>query len=297
MNGLIEVEDLTVRFGDTVAVDGLSFRLEPGRIHGLLGRNGSGKTTLLSVLGAFRRPDAGRVTLDGVPVFERAEAVHRICFIRGHGDTVVNDWPDDRVVHALGFAAITRPGWDQPYAERLLDRFDVDPQARVGELSKGRRAALGITLGLASRAPVTLFDESYLGMDAPSRYAFHHALLEDFAETGRTFVLSTHHIEEVAPLLEEVLVIDRGRLLLQATTDDLREQGATVTGPAERVDAFVASHRVLDERRLGPTKAVTVFGTVSTEQRAAAVAAGLEIGPVPLQDLFVHLTEATKETR
>lgn len=295
MTRTIEARDLTIRYGEVTAVDSMSFRLEGGRIHGLLGRNGSGKTSLLSVLAAFRRATGGAVTVDGRPVFENPEAVRDICFIRGAGDTVTSDWPADRVKDALAFAATLRANWDAAFADELVDRFQLPRDTRLAQLSRGQRSALGITLGLASRAPVTIFDESYLGMDAPSRYAFYDLLLADFAAHPRTFVISTHLIEEVARLFEQVLIIDRGRLLLQSDSDDLRERGATVTGPAGEVDRFAADLEVLSTRQLGPTKSATVFGALTGEARRRATAAGLEIGPVALQDLFVHLTEPARE--
>ena len=294
MSHTIEARGVTVRYGQTTAVDDLSFRLEGGKIHGLLGRNGSGKTSLLSVLAAFRRATSGTITVDGQPVFENPDVVGDICFIRGAGDTVVNDWPEDRVKHALKFAEIVRPAWDAAFAAELVDRFELPLGTRVGDLSQGQRSALGITLGLASRAPITIFDESYLGLDAPSRYAFYDLLLADFAAHPRTFVISTHLIEEVARLFEQVLIIDRGRLLLQGDADEVRARGASVTGPAPEVDRFTSGLEVLNAKQLGPTKSATVFGHLTEDDHRRATRAGLEVGPVPLQDLFVHLTEPNR---
>jgi ABC-2 type transport system ATP-binding protein len=287
----IELRDLTLRYGSTSALDRMSLLLDGPAIHGLLGRNGSGKTSLLSLVAAFRRPTAGEVLLDGQPVFENPEATRRICFIRGTGDTVEHDWPGDKVKHALGLAAELRDGWDAEYAARLVDRFALPTSRRVPELSRGQRSALGVILGLASRAPVTIFDESYLGLDAPSRYAFYDELLAEHMERPRTFVISTHLIEEVAPLFEQVTIIDAGRLVLQAPADDLRERGAAITGPAEAVSAFTRDLDVLATKQLGPTRSDTVYGEVDDAVRREAIDAGLELGPVPLQDLFVHLTD------
>ena len=108
------------------------------------------------------------------------------------GDTVEHDWPGDRVKDALALAAELRPDWDADYAEKLVDRFALPPKKRLGQLSSGQRSALGITLGLASRSPLTMLDESYLGMDAPSRYAFYDELLADF---GGHRVVSTVFVE------------------------------------------------------------------------------------------------------
>ncbi len=293
MTGELELQDVTVRYGDTVAVDGLTATLGDGQIHGLLGRNGSGKTSLLSVAAGFRRASGGEVLLDGQQVFENPGAVRRMCCIRGAGDTVEHDWPGDKVTHALELAATLRPRWDRGWADRLTQRFNLPLRTRLGELSRGQRAALGVVLGLASRAPVTIFDETYLGMDAPSRYAFYEELLADQVEHPRTFILSTHHIEEVASLFETVLIIDDGRLMVHEEADALRARGAAVTGPAEAVDAFTADLDVLATTRLGPTRSDTVYGELDDHHRRDARERGLQLDPVPLQDLFVHLTEAT----
>lgn len=110
-------------------------------------------------------------------------------------------------------------------------------------------------------------------------------------------MISTHLIEEVAALFEEVLIIDEGRLVLHGSADDLRERGAAITGPADKVDRFVADLTVLNDKQLGPTKSVTVYGTLDHDHRQEARATGLEVGPVVLQDLFVHLTEPTRRPR
>jgi ABC-2 type transport system ATP-binding protein len=288
----IELDGVRLDYGDTRALDGVSVRLDGGKIYGLLGRNGAGKSSLLGLLAAFRRPTAGEVRVGGRPVFERPEVVSRICLIRETGDTVDGGEP---VGEALAFAARHRPTWDADYAERLVDRFELPLGTHIGKLSRGKQCALGITLGLATRAPLTMFDESYLGMDAPSRYAFYDELLSDYMAHPRTVVVSTHLIEEVSSLFEEVLILDRGRLLVHEQADTLRSRGVTVTGPAGRVDRFVADlgpgATVLGTQELGPTRSTAVYGDLDDGRRAAARTAGLELGPISLQDLFVHLTE------
>lgn len=284
----IHLRDLTLRYGRTTALDRLSLTLQGGKIYGLIGRNGSGKTSLLSVLAAFRRATGGEVLVGGENPYENERLTRQICLIRESGDVL-----DYRVRRVLDFARRLRPGWDQEYADRLVDRFRLPLRKRPQQLSRGQRSALGCALGLASRAPLTMFDEAYLGMDAPSRYAFYEELITDYAAHPRTIILSTHLIEEFGSLFEEVVMIDHGTLVLHEETDALRTRGAAVTGPAELVDSFVAAATgmtVLGERRLGGTKAVTVFGSFSDQQRHRAQTAGLQLEPVALQDLFVHLT-------
>jgi ABC-2 type transport system ATP-binding protein len=293
----VRIEDLTVRFDEAPALDGLDLRLAPGKIHGLLGRNGSGKSTLAAVLAGFRRPSGGSVLIQGGDLgaprepYEDAVVTSRICLIRESGDLVQSA----QVRHVLGLARNLRPYWDEDLAGELLDKFEVPERKKVQKLSRGKKSALGVVLGLASRAPLTIFDESYLGMDVPSRNMFYDALLADYAEVPRTIVLSTHLVSEVSALLEEVVILDRGRLVTQAPVDSLRGRGASIVGPAAAVDGLTAGLTVLAEQKLGGTKSTTVLGDLDDGLLAKAQDAGLEIGPVGLQDLFVHLTEPTPQ--
>lgn len=295
MTPTIEVRGLHLRYGREPALEDVTFELPGDRIYGLLGRNGSGKTTLLSVLAGFRRPTAGTVRLGGEDTFEHPRVMREIAFI-GSGDRAAgSDTETERVRDKIRLAAQLRPSWDAGFADDLLRRFELSPRKRVTALSRGKLAALGVVIGLASRAPVTLFDEAHLGMDAPSRYAFYDLLLEDYATHPRTVIISTHHIDEVARLFEAVVILDRGRLLLHEDTDVLRAQGVALTGPADVVDRTVADLVPLSEQRLGGTKAVIVWGPDTNGIRERARAAGLELGPVPLQDLFVHMTAQPQE--
>jgi ABC-2 type transport system ATP-binding protein len=291
----VRTENLTVAFAGVPALDGLDLRLAPDKIHGLLGRNGSGKSTLAAVLAGFRQPDGGRVLIEGdelgaLPPYEDAVVTSRICLIRESGD-LVDSAP---VKHVLGLASSLRPYWNEDLAGELLDKFEVPTKKKVQKLSRGKKSALGVVLGLASRAPLTIFDESYLGMDVPSRNLFYDALLADYTEVPRTIILSTHLVSEVSALLEEVVILDNGRLVTQSPVDSLRGRGASIVGPAAAVDVLTADLTVLAEQRLGGTKSSTVLGDLDDSLLAKAHSAGLEIGPVGLQELFVHLTGTTR---
>jgi ABC-2 type transport system ATP-binding protein len=285
---VVEVDQLTLRYHDVTALDEVSCTLTGGKIYGLLGRNGSGKTSLLSVLAGYREHTDGQVRIGGLPVFDNAEVTSRVCLVRGSGDATQNSL---KVADVLEFAAILRASWDSDYAAELVELFSLPLNKTVGSLSHGRRSALGIVIGLASRTPLTMFDESYLGLDAPTRYKFYDAVLAEAMAQPRTIILSTHLIEEVSALFEEVLILDDGKLVLHEEAETLRASGCAVTGDAEVVDRFVDGLRVLGEKRLGRTKSAMVYGDLDAEQRAGASAAGLDLGPLALQDLFVHLTE------
>lgn len=282
----VEVRDLSVHHGDTRAVDHASFTLPAGSITGLLGRNGAGKTTLLSTVASLRRPTAGEVLVDGQDPFENEPLMERICLVRESGDLM----PDERITTNLAYVASARPTWDDDVAGRLLDAFEIRPRTRPRQLSRGARSALGAVVGISSRAPLTMLDEVYLGMDAPTRYRFYDLLLEDYVEHPRTIVLSSHLISEIERFLEHVVILHEGRELLTGSADELRARGLTLTGPAAQVDAAAAGMTVLSERHLGPTKQTTVLDPRDGARVAELAPAGVETGPVDLQDLFVHLT-------
>ncbi len=306
------LDDVVVRYGSrsevvggstrvrreaTTALDGVTLAIRPGVITGVLGRNGAGKSTLLSLLAAFARPTSGTVSVgpEGAEEdpWENAWVTSNVQLVRESGDLI----DDEKLSESLRYYADLRPHWDAGLAVRLLDRFEISTRTKPGALSRGKRSAVGATIGLATRAPLTIFDEVYLGMDAPTRYAFYSEVLADYAEHPRTILLSSHLVEEVERLFEDVVVLDRGRVLLAEPVEDMRARGYSLTGPAAAVAELTGARRVLHEQRLGSTVQVTLEGALGADERAAARAAGVEIGTVPVQDLFVHLTEPRKADR
>jgi ABC-2 type transport system ATP-binding protein len=239
MTTSVAVQNLSIHFEDTRAVDDVSFSIPGGTICGLLGRNGAGKSTLLSALAAFREPTSGEIRIGGLDPYEHPLAVADICLIREGGDFIGSM----KVDAALALVGDLRPTWDRAYADRLVDRFELPRRKKVDALSRGMRSALAVSVGLASRASLTMFDEPHLGMDAAARYAFYDELLADYLAHPRTILLSTHLIDEVASILEDVIIIDHGRLLLHEPVAELSGRGAEIIGSVAAVDAFTREAR------------------------------------------------------
>jgi ABC-2 type transport system ATP-binding protein len=278
----VRAEHLTCRYGHHTVLDDVNFDLTAGSITGLLGRNGSGKTTLMRLMAAQEFATAGRVEVFGRWPMENRDVQRRVALIRE--DQV---YPDIRVRHAVAAAGWCYPNWDDRLAAELLAGFDLPPSRPIKKLSRGMRSAVGIVIGLASRADLTLLDEPYAGLDPVSRRVFYDQLLADYAEHPRTILLSTHLVDEVADLLEHVLVIDRGRITLDASADQLRGSAATVSGPRQAAAAFTAGRVVWQASSLGAHARSTVAGPLSDTDRSGARAAGLAVEPVSLQQLLV----------
>ena len=287
MSHVVHVEGLTKHYGSVTALDDVSFSVTRNSIVGLLGRNGAGKTTLLQILSAQGFETSGRVEVFGEHPYENDRVLSQICFIKES-----QKYPDGFTVrHVLDAARLMYRGWDHPFAQSLLADFDLPAGRGVKKLSRGMLSALGVIVGLASRAPLTFFDEPYLGLDAVARHLFYDRLLQDYADNPRTIVLSTHLIDEVADLLEHVLLIDRGRLVVDQDADSLRQRAVTVTGPSDNVARFTAAHELLHREDLGTAFArVTVAGTLEPGDRAKADELGLGLEPVSLQQLVVLTT-------
>jgi len=290
MSAVIEVRSLSKSYGGergarVRAVDDANFSLEENRIHGLLGRNGAGKTTLMQLITGQEFATSGEIRVFGASPVENARVLSGVCFIKES-----QRYPDDfRVKHVLGTAPHFFANWDAAFAAELIERFRVPVNRRMKKLSRGQLSAVGVIVGLASRAPLTFFDEPYLGLDAVARQLFYDTLLADFSEHPRTIVLSTHLIDEVSNLLEHVIVIDEGRIIIDADAEDLRGSAVDVVGPRAAVDAFVEGREVLHRTGLGGLASATI-ARLDEAERIAARDAGLELAPVSLQQLVVRTT-------
>ncbi|PPF26564.1 ABC transporter ATP-binding protein [Rathayibacter tritici] len=285
MSAVIEVHDLSKHYGRMRAVDGIGFELEENRIHGLLGRNGAGKTTLMSLLTGQEFPSGGEIRIFGQKPLENASVLSRTCFIKES-----QKYPDDFTVkHVLRSAPWFFDGWDEAFARELVEDFRLPIDRKTKKLSRGQLSAIGVIVGLASHAPLTFFDEPYLGLDAVARQIFYDRLLQDFAEHPRTVVLSTHLIDEVSNLLEHVLVVDQGRLVVDSDAEELRGAAATVTGPRQAVESFTANREVIGRSTLG-SRASATLPRLDALGRDQARRHGLDLEPVPLQQLVVQLT-------
>ncbi|MFI2563334.1 ABC transporter ATP-binding protein [Paenarthrobacter sp. NPDC018779] len=285
---VVEARNLNKRYKDLNALDNVDLKLTSNRIYGLLGRNGAGKTTLMSILTAQAFATSGQALVFGASAYENDAVLSRLCFIRES-----QKYPDDfQPRHAFRSAALFYKNWDQDFADRLAEDFQLPVKRRIKKLSRGQLSAVGVIIGLASRAELTFFDEPYLGLDAVARQLFYDRLVEDYAEHPRTIILSSHLIDEVANLLEHVVVIDRGRIIMDADAEDIRGSAVTVSGSADKVDSFLAGRRILHRETLGSLASVTVDEALDARERAEAQELGLELAPVSLQQLVVRKTMA-----
>ena len=283
MTPTIAATALGRRYRDQVALDSVSLSVQPGTVTGLLGRNGAGKTTLMRIITGHEFPTSGDIAVFGENPAENDSVLRRTIFVREE-----QSYPDLRVETAIRVASWFYPNWDGELAAQLLTDFVLPRRRRIRKLSRGMRSAVGIVIGLASRAELTLFDEPYAGLDPVARQLFYDRLLSEIAEHPRTVVLSTHLVDEAADLLEHIVMLDQGKVVLDAAADDVRGKAITVSGRAGVVDEFVAGRAIWHRQRLGARAAVTVPGPFDDVAQARARAMHLSLEPLSLQQLLVH---------
>ena len=226
---------------------------------------------------------AGSVRIFGASPVENDATLRRMVFVRED-----QSFPDFKVRDALRAASMFYPKWSGERAESLLRDFDLPPRRAIKKLSRGMRSALGIVIGLAAQAEITLFDEPYAGLDAVARRMFYDRLLASYADNPSTVILSTHLIDEVADLLERVVMIDHGRIVLDAVTDDVRGSATTVSGPFAAVEEFVAGRHTWDRRRVASQESVVVAGALDDADWSRARELHLSLESLSLQQVMVH---------
>ena len=281
---LIEAVELKKRYGSHVAVDNVSFNIGAGRIVGLVGPNGAGKTSILrAVLGLASYEGHLRV-LGLNPLHARAALMRDACFIADVA--VMPSWL--RVDQAVEFVAGVHPRFRRDRALALMAKSQIKPECRLRELSKGMKTQVHLALTMAVDAKLLVLDEPTIGLDLLARRSFYDALLNDYMDESRTILITTHQVEEIENLLTDVLLIDKGKIVLNESLEGLAARFSAVAVSADRLDAARALHPFHERRALGKKilyfdnadrDALAAFGEVQSPSVADVFVAKLSDGP------------------
>ena len=277
MATLIEAQGLRKRYGATTALDGVSFKVEPGRIVGLIGPNGAGKTTALKAVLGLARCEGSLKVLGLDPYHDRDQLTERVSFIADVA--VLPRWL--RVQQAVDFVAGVHPRFRPERCQNFLERTSIKRTSRIRELSKGMITQLHLALVMAIDAQLLVLDEPTLGLDILSRKQFYDNLLSDYMDGERTILVTTHQVEEIENILTDLLFIDRGRLVLDLPMDDI---------PVHYAQLLVAPDKAAAARALKPLSERQLLGhqvfLYENADRAALAALG-EVRQPSIADLFV----------
>ena len=219
MSAIIEDRGLSKNYGKTRALDGASFSIEEGRIVGLIGPNGAGKTTALKAILGLTSFSGELKVLGLDPYRQRNQLMQEVCFVADVA--ILPRWL--KVSNAVDFMDEIHPKFDRSRALDFLYRTDVSPAKKVGQLSKGMVTQLHLALIMAIDARLLVLDEPTLGLDILYRKDFYRALLSDYIDEKRTILVTTHQVEEIEHILTDLLFINKGRIVLDATMEAVAE--------------------------------------------------------------------------
>jgi ABC-2 type transport system ATP-binding protein len=283
----IEVRQVTKSFDKKMILNGIGLTIEPNKIYGLLGRNGAGKSTLLNLLVNRIPADTGEIRLDNKVIRDNDEQLSKMFLM-----SEVNLYPKNlKVRDIFKWTKNFYGDFDDELAQDLSEKFGLQTNIIFNKLSTGYRTIMKLIVALAVPVEYVFLDEPVLGLDAGHREIFYNALVETYAENPRTFVISTHLIEEVANLIEHVLVIDQGRLIVDDEAEKILGEAYVISGPEDKVDEYTEGLNVIGSDKLARIKASYVFGNLDGKPISDLI----NIDQMDLQTLFVNLTNGGNE--
>lgn len=282
---------LTKKYGGKAALDGLAFSTEGEKIIGLIGRNGAGKTTFLKICAGYILPTSGNVKIMGKQPFNNLEVLSNLIFI----DEEIRYRINTKLEELLQLGSIHYKNWSGTLAARLLDYWGLNKKQKYNKLSRGMKSQFNIIMGICSRAPVTLMDEPTLGLDAAVRKDFCRILLEDYMESPRTFVISSHLLAEIENLLSDILLINEGKLVMHRPMEEMQEYAVYLNGKKDAVMKLVEGKEILNTEHFGNNVIVAVQNQFSNNDRKYIQDNNIDISKVNVHDLCIYLTKSGEE--
>ena len=288
MTAIVQCTGLEKKYHMKKVLNNVSMTISPQTITGLIGRNGAGKTTLLKIIAGFWRHTSGDIKVFGETPFHHLKVSANSIFV---DDQMV--FPESLALkEILEEANRFYPNWDARLAYRLFQYFNLNGRQLHHRLSKGQRSTFNMIIGLATRSPLTIFDEPTTGMDSAVRKDFYRALLKDYLAHPRTIILSSHHLEEIDDLLEDIVLIDNGEIVFHESMDVIREYAVELIGDESKVKEWTQDKDVLYEEKVGIDQLKMVVKNEFTDEELGET--GFGVASVSANDVAIYLTNKSK---
>lgn len=288
---VIECHDLSKHYIGTNAVHNLTFTLTENKMTGLIGRNGAGKSTLLKMIAGYIRRSSGDIKVFSEEPFNNLKVSANVMLI----DDAMHMPPTLNLGELLNNFKEFYPNWDDDLANRLMDYFSLQRTRFYSSLSKGMKSTFNMIVGLAVRCPLTLFDEPTTGMDAAVRKDFYRALLKDYIDHPRTIIISSHLLNEIEDILEDILLIKDGQKHLYLPIEQLKDYAVGLRGSLSDLEQVIRDREILHQTAISEHHGYVVVRNNSSQLLCREAAAHhLEVTPVSANDVCVYLTNKTK---
>lgn len=290
-NYVIEAKELTKLYGKNKAINNLSLQVNKDGLIGLIGRNGSGKTTFMKLCAGLLNKNHGQLNvLNGEPM-NNLEVIERLVYTY-HNVEYAKDLKLKEIISAF---KLMYTNFDENFSLKLLKYFDLNPKAKYNQLSQGMTSVFNFICALSTRAELTMLDEPVLGMDVTVRKAVYEVLLRDYSEHPRTIIVSSHLLSELEGILSEIILIDKGSVLLYKDIDEMRQIAYRVDGRKEDLENFCKDKEILFTKSGEFDSFIIVLGRLTEEMILAAKEVNVILSQVRPEDICVYLTQDDKE--
>lgn len=283
---VIIARDLNKKYKDKTALDNFNISITENKIIGLIGRNGAGKTTFLKTCAGRIKQSSGEINIFGEKVFDNINILSKIVFV----DEDSQYDSSYKVKEILKLAECYYESWDRDLASKLLKHFNLNPDKKYKKLSRGMKTQVNTIIGICCNMPLTILDEPTLGLDAGVRKDFYNILINDYMKNPRTIVISSHLLNEIDMLLEDIILIDDGKLILNMSMEDFRRYSVELSGDSEFLSQYTKGKEVINESVFGNSSNIVIKNDLTDKEIKMLKNANVDIKSVSPQDLFIHMT-------
>ena len=284
MDNIISIKNLNKNFEEFHALKNINLELEENKVYGILGRNAVGKSTLLKILAGHYKASSGSIKFKGEEYVKNPSNVRHICYVSDK-TTLFDNFS---VKEILKDARDAYEKWDLEMEKRLINEFKVNVKKNYKKLSSGMKGIVAIIIGICSRTDITIFDESYIGLDAVNRSIFYRILMDDYMENPRTIIISTHFMDEVASLFEEIILINDGELVEKCNIEDIEEKALILAGNKEVIEKYIPKANILQTETIGSFCKAHIDYRIDDNLRIKLKSENIEIAKDSLQNWFVN---------
>ena len=287
MSVAIEIKNVSHNFKDKVVCDNISMDFEENKIYGLLGKNGTGKSTLINIITNQLICKSGEVKIFGENPRENVSVLEYICVVREKEFFDLTY----KVKDIFKAYSCFYKGYDYELQDKLCRLFEINKKLVYKKLSRGMKTLVSNIIGICSNAPITIFDEPTIGLDAVNRQEFYNVLLESYMNKNRTIIISTHLINEVEELLEKVVMIKDGKIRVNDYIEEVREKSYYISGKREDLNRLSILQEMILVKAFGNNKTCAYYGDLSDKDLMIIESSEIDLDKMSLQDLFINMNK------
>lgn len=286
----VSMQNVTKKYRSFTVLDGIDLAVRENVITGLVGRNGAGKTTMMKLIAGYMKETSGELLVFGERPFNSLKVSANLIFVDDR-----MKFPDGlKLEDILAECRRFYENWNEQLAQRLLDYFSLPLFLRHRTLSKGKRSIFNAVIGIAARCPLTIFDEPITGMDAAARRDFYRALLKDYMAHPRSIIVSSHHMEEMEDLLEDIIVLDGRHIRFHGPVTKLQEQFVQLTGKEQLLKQYAAAQAAV-HRSSSPLQSEWIVDNGFNDSELVQMKeAGIRVSPLSASEAYIALTGQAK---